>query len=223
VRPQLTAALGLAVLALAWLGPLPALAAESFTGHMVMHLAVLAVATPLLGHALPRLAPGLLGAGAPRLALLASALELVVIWAWHAPAMHAFARQEPAGLVLEQASFLAVGLFLWSSALAPSGGEGRAGAGVLALLLTSMHMTLLGALIALAPRQLYACYAPAPGTGWSWLPTALADQQFGGALMLMATSGIYLGAGLWRLRGLLEVQITAPLTETIQPCPTSRA
>ena len=57
--------------------------------------------------------------------------------------------------------------------------------GVAALLLTSMHMTLLGALLALAPRPLYHTHA-----------AALADQQLGGALMLAVGGAVYLGGGL---------------------------
>ena len=42
------AALAFAVLAAAWLGPLPDLARHSFAAHMTMHMAVVAVAAPLL-------------------------------------------------------------------------------------------------------------------------------------------------------------------------------
>jgi putative membrane protein len=60
---------------------------------------------------------------------------------------------------------------------------------VVALLLTSMHMTLLGALLALAPRPLYH-RAPAS------MPSALDDQHLGGAIMLLVGGLAYLAGGL---------------------------
>ena len=41
-------ALGAGVLAAAWMGPLPHLARDAFWAHMTMHMAVVAVAAPLL-------------------------------------------------------------------------------------------------------------------------------------------------------------------------------
>ncbi len=67
------------------------------------------------------------------------------------PALHEAAYFAPVVFAAEQGSFLLVGLVVWASArTAPP----LAGAG--GMLLTSMHMTLLGALLVLAPRALYA-------------------------------------------------------------------
>ena len=71
----------------------------------------------------------------------------------------------------------------------------RAGAGVLALLLTSMHMTLLGALLALAPRPLYAHPASV---------AALDEQHLGGAIMLAVGGVSYLAGGLWLSMRILQ-------------------
>ena len=91
----------------------------------------------------------------------------------------------PAGFALEQGSFLIVGLLVWVSALRAR--NGLAGAG--SLLLTSMHMTLLGALLILAPRDVFAeiCGRAAD----------LGGQQLGGLLMLGIGTPVYLIAGLW--------------------------
>jgi putative membrane protein len=158
---------------------------------MALHMGVVAVAAPFLALGLSRRpmdpvrwAPALL---AP---IPASLVELLVVWAWHAPRLHHAARSSDAGLVIEQATFLLSGLLLWCAVL---GGEGRqrAGAGLFALLLTSMHMTLLGALIALAPRPLYRHHGP----GLGLLP--LEDQHLGGAIMLVVGGASYLLGGLW--------------------------
>lgn len=187
---------GLYLLAVAWFGPLPQLAATSFAAHMGLHLLLIAGAAPLIALGLSgtridsRLAAlGLLNP------ILASVAELIVVWAWHAPALHAASRGSTSVFVLEQASFLAVGFLLWLSAIGRAGDtDKRAAIGVIGLLLTSMHMALLGALLNLAPRPLYPHHADG----------ALADQQLGGLLMLVVGGTVYLVAGLWLLAGLLK-------------------
>jgi len=190
---------GLALLGAVWLGPLPQLAAQRFAAHMTMHVVVVAIAAPLLA----------LGLGGARIdpvrrwpaafqPVLVSLIELVVVWAWHAPAVHHLSRHHGWAMALEQGSFLAVGLALWLSAF---GGDvalrdRRRPAGVFALLMTSMHMTLLGVLLALAPRPLFG-------------HDALADQQLGGVLMLAAGGTSYLVGGLYLLAGLLRLSSPA--------------
>jgi putative membrane protein len=198
---------GLLTLAAVWLGPLSQLAPRAFTAHMTMHMGVVAVAAPLLavGVAGGRLDPA---RKAPRLfaPIPASVLELVVVWAWHAPALHHAARQGMAGLAAEQGMFLLAGLFVWLSAF---GGDAwrrgnRTAAGVVGLLLTSMHMTLLGALLALTPRPLYAHM-----DGFAGL-TPLQDQHLGGAIMLLIGGIAYLTGGLWLTVGLLRGPVLEP-------------
>ena len=195
-------ALGMLTLGAAWLGPLPAMAAQSFAAHMAMHMMVVAIAAPLL-------AAGVAGSAfdpahaQPHLfsPIPASMIELVVVWCWHAPFLHQAARHDVVPLVLEQSMFLAASLLLWLSALSENhpGDRHRAGAGILALLFTSMHMTLLGALFSLAPRPLY----PHPAGVTAGL-SSLADQHVGGAIMLIVGGASYLAAGLWLTAGLLR-------------------
>jgi putative membrane protein len=185
-------------LAIAWIGPLPRLARDAFSAHMSIHMLVVAVAAPLL-------ALGIAGGRfdpvrrRPRLfaPIPASFLELVIVWVWHAPALHHAARSHAFVFWIEQMTFLAAGLLLWLSALggSASGRSSRTGAGIVALLLTSMHMTLLGALLALSPRPLYA-------------HGALEDQHLGGAIMLVAGGASYLLGGLCLTVGLLRTERT---------------
>lgn len=217
-RPQAGTVLffaGAAVLAAAWLGPLPELARRAFSAHMAMHVSVVAVAAPLLAIGLARGFPGAGGAGRldparrfPRLfsPVPASALELVVVWGWHAPALHHAARQQPGMLAVEQASFLLSGLLVWLSAFGgdPADRRDRSASGIVGMLLTSMHMTLLGALLALASRPLYPRHLhPDGAAGWLGL-SALQDQQLGGALMLLGGGTVYLAGGLVLAYGLLR-------------------
>jgi putative membrane protein len=198
---------GLLTLAAAWLGPLPQLAPRAFAAHMTMHMGVVAVAAPLLamGVAGGRLDPV---RKAPRLfaPIPASVLELVVVWAWHAPALHHAARHGAVGLAAEQGMFLLAGLFVWLSAFggAARRGGNRTAAGVVGLLLTSMHMTLLGALLALTPRPLYHHVEGFIGL------TPLDDQHLGGAIMLLVGGIAYLTGGLWLTVGLLRGPVFEP-------------
>ena len=202
--------LGAITLGAAWLGPLPALARQAFFAHMALHMAVVAVAAPLI-------ALGLAGAWfdparkAPRLfaPIQASLVELVVVWAWHAPALHHAARQHFPAFVAEQGMFLTAGLFLWLSALCgdPLNARRRNAAGVVGLLLTAMHMTLLGALLALAPRPLYTEMSQ-HSAGLAGL-TPLEDQHLGGAIMLLVGGVSYIVGGLWLTSRLLRAPFFA--------------
>ena len=191
-------AAGVLTLALAWLGPLPALAPRYFSAHMAMHMGVVAVAAPLLALGAAR-GPLDLTRTFPRVfsPIPASLVELVVVWAWHAPVLHHAARSSITGLVAEQGMFLLSGLLVWMSSFGGDArfGSGRAAAGVVALLLTSIHMTLLGALLALSPRALDD-------------HAVLDEQHLGGAIMLLVGGISYLAGGLWLSSTLLTMRRT---------------
>lgn len=181
------------VLAFAWLGPLPYWAQLSFAAHMALHMLIVAVAAPLMALALAGHRFDPVGERTILFSpVVASVGELLVVWAWHAPDLHHFARFTTGGFVLEQALFLAAGLWIW---LAAFGGprptsQRRCAAGVAALFLTTMHMTILGALLAVSPRVLYEHSFRPSGL------TALADQHLGGAIMLVLGGASFLCGGL---------------------------
>lgn len=193
--------LGLAVLAMAWVIPVPYFDRHAFWAHMTVHMLVVAVAAPFL-------ALGVAGGKwdpvpyAPQLfaPIPISVIELIAVWAWHAPVLHHFARNTNAGLLIEQATFLISGLLMWLSAFGGTDADSspRRAAGVVGLLLTSMHMTLLGALLALAPRPLFDHMH-----GHSAL-SPLGDQHLGGAIMLLVGGVSYLAGGLWLTLGLIR-------------------
>jgi len=216
IAAGLLVALGATVLGFAGLG---------MTGHMAAHMGAVAVAAPMLAWGMTAPLPSFPqrresrtsdvgasidgparldfrlrgndgGAGGP---LAWATVEFVVVWAWHAPALRGLADMHPAVAVVEQAMFLGVGVGLWRAAVVHPAG------GVAALLLTSMHMTLLGALIGLAPRPLYAMMAmhPAPGLD------ALADQQLGGVVMLVVGGAAYCLGGLALLGTILRERAAA--------------
>jgi putative membrane protein len=198
VTRQVCLALAALVLAFAWAHLGGASGHQPFSVYMAAHMAVVAIAAPLLAVGVagsrwdpverwPRRFPP----------LAASLVELIVVWGWHTPALHALARQQTWALVLEQASFLMAGLYLWISVLGGAAQQRRA-VGIVALLLTAMHMTLLGALLALAPRPLYEAVHTVQGL------SAADDQHLGGAVMLILGAAAYLLAGVWLSWGLVR-------------------
>ncbi len=184
-----------------WFGPLAAFAEHAFFAHMIVHMGVVAVAAPLLalGMAQGRFDPVRKWpmAFAP---IPASMIEFFFVWAWHVPRLHHAARHSSLGHFAEQATFLFSGLLLWLSVFGgkEADRDRRSAAGVIGLLLTAMHMTLLGVLIALAPRSLYSHHSAMGGL------TAIEDQHLGGAVMVLMGGVTYLVGGLWLMSELLN-------------------
>lgn len=166
------------------------------TVHMIVHMTVVAAMAPLAawltrGRSIDpvRRYPRCFSP------IPASLLEFAVVWAWHAPLLRLAARHDGLMFAAEQASFFIAALWLWLSIV---GGDARqrssrAAAGVVALVLTFAHMTMLGAVLALSPRALYGHGA-----------AGLADQQVAGTIMIAAATVAYLGAAIWLSRGLLS-------------------
>ena len=191
---------GVALLALLWLGPLLDEWRESFASHMLAHMGVIAIVAPLIVIGLPaqwRPRPSMPNA----LPIVASVIELFVVWTWHAPAMRAAVKASSAMTAFEQATFLAAGVFLWWTSLGAPGERSHAATGAAALLLTSIHMTLLGALLALSPRSLYGA---GEVTCFGTVLDAGQDQQIGGVIMLLTGAAVYLAGGIFLVAKLLE-------------------
>ncbi|MFP5384848.1 MAG: cytochrome c oxidase assembly protein [Bacteriovoracia bacterium] len=204
-------AVGVLCLILAWIGPVPSLAEKTFYGHMIMHMLVVAIASPFIALGIirspfdPALKYPSLFAPVP-----AAMGELVIVWAWHAPSLHHFARHSNSGFMLEQGLFLFAGVWVWLSSLSgsTSGDRERMGAGIIGLLITSMHMTLLGALLNLSGRALFH-------HGGHGTLTAIEDQQMGGAIMLVVGGIAYLTGGLWLALCLIKVNKSTADLETL--------
>ncbi len=158
----------------------------SFTIHMAWHMTLVTLVAPLLVLAIR--AGRVTGGAASLSPLIACLIEFIVVWGWHLPVLHNAARASVVMLAAEQASFFIAAMLLWLSILGGSACDrrDRAAVGVVALVLTFAHMTMLGALIALAPRVLYDHHT-----------ITIADQQLGGALMIVAGAVAYPLAALW--------------------------
>lgn len=188
---------GFLALLLIWAGPLLSAWRGSFAAHMLAHMGVVAIAAPLIAIGISDKMPS----ARPSIPLIASLAELIVVWGWHAPAARLWAETSVFATILEQATFLAAGLFLWLTAVAPAATPARDAAGALALLLTSIHMTLLGALLSLASRPLYGV---GDVTCFGLVLEAGQDQALGGVVMLMIGAIVYLAGGVFLLSRLLS-------------------
>lgn len=202
--------LGLLTLVLIWAGPLLSAWRGSFAAHMLAHMGVVAIAAPLIAIGVSPFLRKKWPSETPLLsfALIASLVELVVVWGWHAPAARLWAESSVFATALEQASFLLSGLFLWLTAIGQKETPANDAAGAFALLLTSVHMTLLGALLSLAPRPLYGleevtCFGLVLGAGQ--------DQALGGVIMLLIGAAVYLAGGVFLLARLLAGRTGEPV------------
>ena len=174
--PSLSLAIGLVLCVVAWFTPQVAWP-WSFADHMARHIVVVAIAAPFIAY-------GLAASRAARRVspMLAVVLEFVAVWGWHLPAAHVAAQTSALWFAAEQASYLGAGILVWISVLRPT----LSLAGPVGLLLTSMHMTLLGGLLMFGTREIYP----------SEICGGAADQQVGGMIMLAVGTPIYLIAGL---------------------------
>ena len=197
-------------LVLALVSPLHWLGERLLAIHMVEHEILMAVSAPLLVAARPlgAILWGLPRRGRAGLAAflrlspvraawrwttggaVATVLHGIAIWGWHLPLAFDAAVANDAVHRLQHLSFLGTaGLFWWAVLW-------RSGRGVAAwhLFATMMHTAVLGALMALAPRPLYALH-PGPWT-LAWGLTPLEDQELAGLLMWIPAGTVYAGAAL---------------------------
>ncbi|MEZ2410661.1 cytochrome c oxidase assembly protein [Bosea sp. RCC_152_1] len=202
-------ALGWLSLAAALVSPLHEWGEHLFTAHMIEHEIVIAVAAPLL--VLARPAAGLLWAFPASLRHAigramrqpwarrcfevltrpshATVLHGLALWIWHVPLLFDAAVADVLLHRLQHLSFILTGVMFWWAVLRRC----DAGLAVWHLFVTMMHMTILGALIALSPRVLYSLQtAQAARFGL----TPLEDQQLAGLVMWVPAGTVYAGAAL---------------------------
>jgi cytochrome c oxidase assembly factor CtaG len=200
---------GWLALATALVSPLHWAGEQLFTFHMVEHEILMAVAAPLV--VLGRPAGAVLWAVPRRLRLTAAqvprtpALRYLwawlvrpvnatflhggAIWIWHEPHLLNASVSNVAVHRLQHLSFLITALLFWWALVRSH----RYGAAVCHVFLTMLHMSLLGAFLALSPRVLYVAQTD-HATDWGLSP--LEDQQLAGLIMWVPAGTIYAVAAL---------------------------
>ena len=176
---------------------------------MIEHEILMAISAPLLVVAnpvgrllwgLPRRARLDIGRAMRRPAVSASWLWLsdgrhatvlhgVAIWAWHAPILFDATVTNVALHRAQHLSFFLTAVLFWWSVLRRS----DTGAGAWHVFITMLHTSVLGALMALAPRVIYGVQT---ATAFEWGLTPLEDQQLAGIIMWIPAGTIYAGAAL---------------------------
>jgi putative membrane protein len=231
--PQAAAfAAGLAVVALALVSPLDTLAGVLFAAHMAQHMLLVMVAAPLLVLG----APGLpltvalrprwrrrlgrlrrypaVAAGRRLLTrpLVAWAVHVAALWAWHLPGPYQAALRNDLVHAAEHASFLVTAALFWWVVLSRHGRRRLApGFAVLYLFAAALQGSALGALLTLAPAPLYPLQAAGSA---SWGLDPLADQQLAGLVMWVPADLVYLGtAGALFMGWLASLERASPRQE----------
>jgi cytochrome c oxidase assembly factor CtaG len=216
---------GLGVLALMLVLPLHAWGRLRFAPHMLEHELLTVLAAPLLAAGRPGV-PYLLALSLPwrrRLGVwlataraariwrrlvhpgVAWALHGAALWLWHAPPLFEAALRSEAIHYLQHVTLLGTALLFWASLL-PRRAEAQARViAVFSLFTTTLHSTLLGALLTLSPTVWYASYAAAAG-GLS----ALEDQQLAGLIMWVPAGLVYVAAALALLGAVLRDADASP-------------
>jgi putative membrane protein len=174
-----SAAVVAAVLALA----LPFVTLGDVSAHMVVHILAMSVAAPVLA-TIGALASPRRSVGARQL-WLATAGQIVLLWAWHLPSAHHFAAASAAGALVMHLSLLAVAVWFWDALVRQR--ADRQWHAILALLVTGKLACLLAALLVFATQPLFHRHGMA---------AALDDQQLAGLLMIVACPASYVLAGV---------------------------
>jgi cytochrome c oxidase assembly factor CtaG len=202
---------GWLVLVTALMPPVHTLGEILFSVHMVEHELLMAVAAPLLvlGRplvaflwALPQPARRDLGSlsrarAAHRVwffatsAFVAWTVHALALWVWHLPALFEAALASELVHSLQHLSFLGAALLYWTSLLhRRHDAEGR-GVAVISLFVTTLHSSILGALLTLGTVAWYPLYG---GRSAAWGLTAIEDQQLAGLVMWVPGGLVYMGA-----------------------------
>jgi putative membrane protein len=217
--------LGLLLIWIAMASPVAVLDHELLTVHMIQHLLLMTLASPLimlgapvltLLHGLPRQSvPAIAGSPLwrvverfgraitqPTVCWLAAAATLVM---WHVPALFTLGLQSGTWHAVEQASFLGSGLLFWWPVVRPWPSDSRTAEWsiVLYLFLATLPCDILSAFLVFSERVAYPMYL---STSRHFGLSVLADQECAGALMWTCVTIVYLAAGTILSTQLLTVQ-----------------
>jgi putative membrane protein len=170
------------------------------SAHMALHIALMNIAAPFAAIALLRASSRQPNHPAALL-WMATGLQIVLLWAWHAPPAQLATVESMSISVLMHASLFAAALGFWTSLMSvPLNNRWQA---IFALLVTGKLACLLGGLLVFAPRTLYATHAHGGHVTLSMLD----DQQLAGLLMLAACPLSFVIAGI-----VLAAQMMAELS-----------
>lgn len=194
--------------------PLDPLSSQLASAHMVQHMTIMTVAAPLIALGAPAL---LIGLGLPptgRVALRRVSRFLrfmlgpvdkslvgcwivyaLAMWTWHFPMFYESALRNPLIHDLQHLTFFLAAVFFWQPIVDPFfRPKQNRGAAVFYLFTTTLHATILGAFMTIAPTAWYPHYE---GITELWGLSAIEDQQLAGLIMWMPACAAYAFCAIW--------------------------
>jgi putative membrane protein len=217
-REAVAYSMGVLSLVFALVSPLDYFSDLLFAAHMAQHEMLMVVAAPLivLGRPFVAFTWVLPRRGRRRLAelihtstarvtwqfvsapLFVVTLHALTRWVWHLPWLFEAAMRHEALHAVQHATFFATAALFWWSVIHGRYGRAGYGMGFLFVFATSLHTSVLGALIAFTPLVLYPIYRVRAAVLGS---DPHVDQELAGFIMWIP-SGLVLGAGALVLFGL---------------------
>jgi putative membrane protein len=226
---------GFGALSVALLTPLDLLSDQLAWVHMVQHMILMTVAAPLIVSGAPLLV--CLWGLAPRdrqlygrfrhvlsrwrfpwrqlwNPLLVWAIYAMAMWVWHVPKLYQAALRYQPVHDLQHVTFFVAACWFWRVLLDPlSRFRVAAGLGVIALFTTTLHATVLGVFMTIAPTPWYPDYVGRTDL-WGW--SALEDQQLAGLIMWMPACVSYALVAIILLAKIVEEHEVPPLRAMLQ-------
>jgi putative membrane protein len=124
----------------------------------------------------------------------------LALWIWHVPALYDEALGHEAVHAIQHLCFFGTAALFWWGIVHGRQGRVAYGAAVVYLFVTALHGGVLGALLTMSPRVLYAPYVSHHPAGLS----ALEDQQLAGLLMWIPGGLAFVAGALFLLAAWLR-------------------
>lgn len=186
---------GWAILSISLVSPLCNLSVALFSARISQHMLIEFVAAPLIAWGLPwRPASGRSAMGS---ALLGAAPFAAALWFWHMPGPYDWTFTSVPAYWSMHITLLLAAILLWKVLL----DRRSPAASLLASGLTTVQMTMLGAVYTFAGRAFFDVHF---GTTEVWGLSPLEDQQLGGLLMWIPPGLALAGVAVWTLARFLS-------------------
>ncbi len=200
---QSCAAVGWGIASAAFISPLCALSVSLFCARVGQHMILLLAAAPLIAYAWPMDTAGAAdtsGSGRRWQLWTAAGAFFIALWFWHMPGPYDQTFTSTFVYWSMHVTLFGSGILLWRELLHHRAEQ--TAAALVAGVLTSIHMGLLGAVLTLAGHPLFLWHLFSQTQQWGFTP--LQDQQLGGVFMWVPGMALFLWASVRSLGRLWE-------------------